>query len=120
MFAVFIFKCIYFTTSSIIARRLEVEVEPIFASIALYDCKEKKKVSENFYFDLNSDEMQGMLSLHTPRIDASTQSRACIFNITYPSPDLFLVIKLEKVLQGDINDCIEPYVKDEKVSSIIF
>lgn len=103
-----------------LAYRLEVEVEPIFACMALYDCKEKRKVSENFYFDLNSDNIQGMLSLHTPRIDASTLSRACIFNITYPSSDLFLVIKLEKVLQGDINDCIEPYVKEEKVNFICF
>lgn len=92
-------------------------MEPIFASIALYDCKEKKRVSENFYFDLNSDEIRAMLSPHTSFVDASTQSRACIFNISHPSPDLFLVIKLEKVLQGDINDCIEPYVKDEKVRS---
>lgn len=109
------YVCFYFFHLRVV-RRLEIEVEPIFASIALYDCKEKKKISENFYFDLNSDELQGMLSLHTPRIDASTQSRACIFNITHPSPDLFLVIKLEKVLQGDINDCIEPYLKDEKVN----
>ncbi len=83
--------------------------------MALYDCKEKRKVSENFYFDLNSDDIRAMLSSHTSQVDASTQSKACIFNITYPSPDLFLVIKLEKVLQGDINDCIEPYIKDEKV-----
>lgn len=57
-----------------------------------------------------------MLMPYTSQIDTSTQSKACVFNITYPSPDLFLVIKLEKVLQGDINDCIEPYIKDEKVN----
>ena len=100
--------------------RLELEVEPIFASIALYDCKEKRKISESFYFDLNSDEIRSMLSPHVPYVDASTQSKGCIFNITYPSPDLFLVIKLEKVLQGDINDCIEPYIKDEKVSVLVY
>ena len=33
---------------------LNLQIEPIFASMALYDAKEKKKVSENFYFDMNS------------------------------------------------------------------
>ena len=35
--------------------KLDLEVEPVFATMALYDVKEKKKISENFYFDLNSD-----------------------------------------------------------------
>lgn len=55
-----------------------------------------------------------MLTSHIPYSDSSTLSRSCIFDITYPSPDLFLVIKLEKVLQGDINECAEPYMKDDK------
>ena len=47
------------------------------------------------------------------RPDISTLSRSAIFSITYPSPDVFLVIKLEKVLQqGDISECAEPYLKD--------
>lgn len=95
--------------------RLELEIEPIFASIALYDAKEKKKVSENFYFDMNPDSLRKMVEPHVGYCDPSTMSRACVFNITYPSSDLFLVIKLEKVLQGDINECAEPYMKDEKV-----
>ncbi|KAE8748545.1 hypothetical protein FOCC_FOCC004721 [Frankliniella occidentalis] len=94
--------------------KLELEVEPIFASIALYDCKEKKKISENFYFDMNQEGLKRMLTSHIPYSDSSTLSRSCIFDITYPSPDLFLVIKLEKVLQGDINECAEPYMKDDK------
>ncbi|KAF4523421.1 hypothetical protein B566_EDAN007893 [Ephemera danica] len=94
--------------------KLELEVEPIFASMAIYDAKERKKISENFYFDMNSDAMKKMLNSHIKIQDISTQSRSCIFDITYPSADLFLVIKLEKVLQGDINECAEPYVKDDK------
>jgi len=94
--------------------KLELEVEPIFASMALYDVKEKKKISENFYFDMNPDGLKRMLSSHIPYSDSSTLSRSCIFDITYPSQDLFLVIKLEKVLQGDINECAEPYMKDDK------
>ncbi|KAL5279484.1 DOCK6 family protein [Megaselia abdita] len=93
---------------------LELEVEPIFASMAIYDAKEKKKVSENFYFDLNSPNIRQMLNSHIPYSDVSTQSRTGIFEITYPSNDLFLVIRLEKVLQGDIKDSVEPYLKEDK------
>lgn len=94
--------------------KLELEVEPIFASMAIYDAKERKKISENFYFDMNSENIKRMLTSHVPYTDISTQSRSAIFEITNPSNDLFLVIRLEKVLQGDIKDSVEPYIKEDK------
>ncbi|XP_028679697.2 dedicator of cytokinesis protein 7-like isoform X1 [Erpetoichthys calabaricus] len=91
--------------------KFEIEIEPIFGSLALYDVKEKKKISETFYFDLNSDQMKTMLRPHSPHTAISTMSRSAIFSITYPSPEIFLVIRLEKVLQqGDIGECCEPYM----------
>ncbi|XP_051508560.1 dedicator of cytokinesis protein 8-like isoform X2 [Myxocyprinus asiaticus] len=91
--------------------KFEIEFEPLFATMALYDLKEKKKISENFHFDLNSDQLKGFLRPHTPHIDSSTLARAAIFSISYPSPDIYLVIKIEKVLQqGEIGDCAEPYM----------
>lgn len=94
--------------------KLELEVEPIFASIAIYDAKERKKLSENFYFDMNPENLKKMLTSHVPYSDISTQSRTGIFEITNPSNDLFLVIRLEKVLQGDLKDSVEPYMKEDK------
>lgn len=94
--------------------KLELEVEPIFASMALYDAKEKKKVSENFYFDMNSDSLKRMLGSHIAYSDLSTLARSCILSISKPSPDLFLVVRLDKVLQGDISECAEPYLRDDK------
>ncbi|XP_066258807.1 dedicator of cytokinesis protein 7 [Euwallacea similis] len=93
---------------------LDIEVEPLFASMALYDSKERKKVSETFYFDMNPEQLKRMLGGHVAYADTSTLARSCIFNISHPSPDLFIVVRLEKVLQGDINECVEPYLKDEK------
>ncbi|XP_050781479.1 dedicator of cytokinesis protein 6 isoform X3 [Gopherus flavomarginatus] len=91
--------------------KFEIEIEPIFGTLALYDSKEKRKISENFYFDLNSEQVKGLLRAPGGHPAISTLARSAIFSITYPSPDIFLVIKLEKVLQqGDINDCCEPYM----------
>ncbi|XP_076021315.1 dedicator of cytokinesis protein 8 isoform X2 [Genypterus blacodes] len=92
------------------AIKFEIDIEPIFATFALYDLKEKKKISENFYCDLNTEQMKGFLKPHVPHVDHSTLARSAIFSITYPSPDIYLVIKIEKVLQqGEISDCADPY-----------
>uniref|UniRef100_A0A6Q2XG36 Dedicator of cytokinesis 8 n=1 Tax=Esox lucius TaxID=8010 RepID=A0A6Q2XG36_ESOLU len=100
------------------AIKFEIDIEPLFATLALYDLREKKKISENFYCDLNSDQFKGFLKPHTPQIDQSTLSRAAIFSITYPSPDIYLVIKIEKVLQqGEIGDCAEPYMVMKETDS---
>ncbi|XP_030272401.1 dedicator of cytokinesis protein 8 isoform X4 [Sparus aurata] len=93
------------------AIKFEIEIEPLFATMALYDLKEKKKISENFYCDLNSEQYKNFLKPHTPNVDHSTLARSAIFPITYPSPDIYLVIKIEKVLQqGEISDCADPYI----------
>ena len=52
------------------------------------------QISENFYFDVNPDSVKRMVSLHVPFQDMSTTSKAGIFSITYPSPDVFLVIRV--------------------------
>ena len=60
---------------------LNLQIEPIFASMALYDAKEKKKVSENFYFDMNSESLKSMLASHTEHkhVEYTTQARWIIF-----------------------------------------
>ncbi|XP_035847813.1 dedicator of cytokinesis protein 8 isoform X2 [Sander lucioperca] len=91
--------------------KFEIEIEPLFATMALYDLKEKKKISEDFHFDLNSEQLKNFLKPHTPHIDPSTQAKSAIFSVTYPSPDIYLVIKVEKVLQqGEIGECADPYM----------
>ncbi|XP_075683845.1 dedicator of cytokinesis protein 8 isoform X2 [Rhinoderma darwinii] len=91
--------------------KLDMDIEPLFATIALFDCKERKKISENFHCDLNSEVFKQYLRTHTPSVAPSSQARTAMFSITYPSPDIFLVVKIEKVLQqGEISDCAEPYM----------
>nr|XP_006137919.1 dedicator of cytokinesis protein 8 isoform X1 [Pelodiscus sinensis] len=91
--------------------KFDIEIEPLFACIALYDIKERKKISENFHCDLNSEQFKGFLRTHTPCIDSSSQARSAVFSVTYPSSDIYLVVKIEKVLQqGEIGECAEPYI----------
>lgn len=33
--------------------KMELSIEPIFASMAIYDARERRKVTESFYFDMN-------------------------------------------------------------------
>lgn len=92
---------------------LEIEMEPIFASIAFYDTKHRKKISENFYFDLNSDEINKMIKSDILHPSIPTLARSAIFSLCNPTKDVFIVIMLEKVLQqGEILTCAEPYMKD--------
>lgn len=77
--------------------RVEPDFEPLFLSMALYDAKERRKISENFYLDLNSDLMKRMLQNHVPYADMSTLARSCIFNVSaHSAQDIFLVIRVGK------------------------
>ena len=93
--------------------RLEPQFEPIFAVLALYDAKEKKKISESFHMDMNPSEIHHMLDDHMKERNIATLGRSAIFSITNPHKEIYLVVKLEKVLQrGDISDAAEPYHRE--------
>lgn len=56
------------------------------------------QISENFFFDLNSEQTKAMLRPHIQTAAISTLARSAIFSITYPSQDVFLVIKVRHVV----------------------
>lgn len=58
------------------------------------------QISENFYFDLNSEHMKGLLRTHSAHPAISTLARSAIFSLTHPSPDIFLVIKVRCLVGG--------------------
>lgn len=94
---IFIYLFIYFMNRC----SLEIDTEPLYAHMSLYDIRRRKKMSENFYFDFNS--VAGFSNGN--EIDTTTRSRTCIFDIdgseSNTGEDLFLVIRLEKPLRGD-------------------
>jgi hypothetical protein len=81
--------------------------EPFFFSAAIYDGVLKKKISENMYFDLNSSDMIGLIRDNP--IDIESVIKKFIFHISLPNPDMYLVIQIDKVLEGDISDVSEKY-----------
>nr|CDJ83685.1 Dedicator of cytokinesis domain containing protein [Haemonchus contortus] len=92
--------------------RLSVDpfFEPLFGSIAIYDAKARRKVTENFYFDVNPEEIRRMVDKSNSFAEATERCSQAAFSLSCPLSDLFIVIKLEKVLQAcEIMDASEPY-----------
>lgn len=116
------------------------QLEPYVTSMALYDVKAGRKLTENFYFDLNENHANEMRQLKhaengigTPPpvkngkkngnhdaadteypIEWIMHPRQAILNVTAPHPDIFVVVRIEKILQGGINPSSEPYLKAGK------
>ena len=74
--------------------RFDLNIEPIFAVMALYDAKEKRKISESFHLDCNPSDITHMLDDHVEERSMASLSRSAIFNISYPNPDVFLIVKV--------------------------
>lgn len=102
----------------------KTHIEPFFASAAIFHTK-LGKITEEFRFDVNDDRMRGMIC-SAPESDPSddvddaardfpklwvTRPKSAIFSVQSPSPDMFLVVRVEKVLSGGITSASEPYVK---------
>ena len=99
----------------------KVNFEPLFFSIFLYDLNSRKKLSETFHFDQNDDFMIQRLRQHLPsKIDSSTKIQEAIFSLSHSTDELYIVIRVEKVLQpGDIQSACDPYLHPEKSAKSI-
>ncbi|XP_067903129.1 dedicator of cytokinesis protein 11-like [Heterodontus francisci] len=135
----FLVKChnLTFTLQGCVSEQADgtlTNVEPFFVTLALFDAKNNCKISEDFHVDLNPPAVRQMLlassedgagdGAKSTNALASNDSRLKgiaerllrypkqgIFSVTAPHPDIFLVARVEKVLQGGIAQCAEPYIK---------
>ncbi|XP_064456848.1 dedicator of cytokinesis protein 9-like isoform X3 [Ornithodoros turicata] len=104
------------------------QVEPYITTMAVYDVRRMRKVSEDFYFDVNNAYLRNMLPKTLRRKSAGSTTcngaslkelgeewlafpRQAVFTIQRPEPELFLVVRIEKVLQGSINQASESYLR---------
>ncbi|XP_078003408.1 dedicator of cytokinesis protein 9 isoform X2 [Phascolarctos cinereus] len=110
-------------------------VEPFFVTLSLFDIKHNRKISADFHVDLNHFSVRQMLPgppqhmvngsgdslqriqnfFHEAMLQYPKQG---IFSVTCPHPDIFLVARIEKVLQGSITHCAEPYMKSSDSSKV--
>uniref|UniRef100_A0A7M4EHW7 Dedicator of cytokinesis 11 n=1 Tax=Crocodylus porosus TaxID=8502 RepID=A0A7M4EHW7_CROPO len=94
-------------------------VEPFFISLALFDLKNNCKISADFHVDLNPPSVREMLVESPTSAGGDTQGALStlfghspgVFSVTDPHVEIFLVARVEKVLQGSITHCTDPYIK---------
>lgn len=124
---------------------LTSKVEPFYVVLSLFDIQNSRKISADFHVDLNHPLVRQMTSgsssgedFHISGSDdgplasvrqASGLSEGAlrypkqgVFSVTCPHPEIFLVARIEKVLQGGITHCTEPYMKSSdsaKVQSFV-
>uniref|UniRef100_A0A8C1Z9D3 Dedicator of cytokinesis 11 n=1 Tax=Cyprinus carpio TaxID=7962 RepID=A0A8C1Z9D3_CYPCA len=104
-------------------------VEPFFISLALFDLSKGCKISADFHVDLNPPCVREMLqeaSPGTPTESGGGDGHECvlcvfqgIFSVTNPHTDIFLLARVEKVLQNGITHCTEPYIKTSDISKTV-
>ncbi|XP_019714616.1 dedicator of cytokinesis protein 9-like, partial [Hippocampus comes] len=110
-------------------------VEPFYLVLSLFDVQNSRKISADFHVDLNHPLVRQMTpgsacghDLHkndrkgegpfgSRRLASGFPEAALqyptqgVFSVTCPHPEIFLVARIEKVLQGGITHCTEPYMK---------
>lgn len=120
---------------------LSSKVEPFYVVLSLFDVQNSRKISADFHVDLNHPLVRKMTSgsgsgqdLHingsgdgplaghrrTSGLPegALQYPRQGVFSVTCPHPEIFLVARIEKVLQGGITHCTEPYMKSSDSAKV--
>ncbi|XP_031438938.1 dedicator of cytokinesis protein 9 isoform X3 [Clupea harengus] len=111
-------------------------VEPFFVVLSLFDVQNSRKISADFNVDLNHRLVRQMISHHgNQHINGDSESvvegqfsglpegtlkypTQGVFSVTCPHPDIFLVARVEKVLQGGIAHCADPYMKSSDPAKV--
>jgi dedicator of cytokinesis protein 6/7/8 len=97
-------------TARQLAFELEGVMEPFYCSLTLYNVAKRERASETFVFDLNSPEQLSMVALDE-KVPPSQPNPSAVFTVAQPNTDLYLVLRIDKVLQGDTESVAEPYIK---------
>ncbi|XP_045133980.1 dedicator of cytokinesis protein 9-like isoform X2 [Portunus trituberculatus] len=114
------------------------QLEPYITHAALYDVSRSCKLSEDFHFDMNNPMARNLLARNKKKSDDTKENsgislplslsgipeewiahpKQAVMSVTRPNSEVFLVIWIEKVLQGSIGQTVEPYLKSMDLKSI--
>ncbi|XP_033225104.1 dedicator of cytokinesis protein 9 isoform X4 [Belonocnema kinseyi] len=110
------------------------QVEPYYTTLCLFDARNGRKLTENFHFEVNHDIVCDLVKESSPPSVLTEDSKnvelpddlssipsewirfskQAIFSISNPHPDIFLVVRIDKILQGSIYQTSEPYLRATK------
>ncbi|XP_046736743.1 dedicator of cytokinesis protein 9 isoform X7 [Diprion similis] len=110
------------------------QVEPYQTTLCLFDVRNGRKLTENFHFDINNEVVRNIAKELSP-VGIMTEKeedvplpeeikslpkewlmypKQAIFSVSNPHPDIFLVVRIDKILQGGICQTSEPYIRATK------
>ena len=87
--------------------------------MAVFDLSQKKKISETFTCNVNSNETLSVLPSTSQAHENNRLNRA-VFHISQRTKDIVLLIQISKILQGEEDTAFEPYLKAEKLKESDF
>ncbi|KAL1123769.1 hypothetical protein AAG570_001542 [Ranatra chinensis] len=104
------------------------QVEPYLTTVALFDAKEGRKLTEDFHWNVFNDTVSSMMPKQESNGSGTTvhllpdnipedwakQPSQAVFSISKPHADIYLVVRIEKILQGSIAQATEPYMRTSK------
>lgn len=114
------------------------QVEPYHTTLCLFDAKTGRKLTENFHFDINSPTVRSLIITSQNGVNCDTKNgsgdsyhtttnipsnipqewtmypKQAIFSVTNPHSDIYMVVRIEKILQGSICQTSEPYIRATK------
>lgn len=104
--------------------RLSVgNIEPLFCSLELIDVEKKQKISEKFYFSLNMysviNDFFDDFNVKKLLLKYSSENPRAIFSVSEKSPHIYLILKIEKILQGPLDSILKVYRSTGKEDTVL-
>lgn len=92
--------------------------EAFFFSAAFYDFDKRLRLTEDFHFDFNesNDLIHTLLSAQQPNQEPESKAKRGLFNLSYTSSNVFLVVRVNGLLRGSADENLEAYTPGNQLN----